>query len=261
MRKFRSILNLMIVAATFLCFSASEINANNNITNAPTVKEQLDKATKDGKAVFLLITGNGATGIDNAKKIANDAKALYSKSVVVILNKDESANSELVTKYGIARVQVPFMLVLSPKGFAVAGYPASQATADALAKAVPSAKQDEVLFAVSEKRPVFIIVSKKGLKDKATILANCKMACSKIPSKPIIVELDVNDTKETAFLKQIGVTSITDKTITIVANGSGQITGRYEGITIEATLTSSACKAGGCSPGGCGSNKSCGPKK
>jgi len=87
------------------------------------------------------------------------------------------------------------------------------------------------------------------------------MACSKIPSKPIIVELDVNDTKETAFLKQIGVTSITDKTITIVANGSGQITGRYEGITIEATLTSSACKAGGCSPGGCGSNKSCGPKK
>jgi hypothetical protein len=254
---------LFYIAITSQNIFSKSIIPDNKVTKVVSVfsvKQQLEQAKKEGKAVFLIITGSGATGVDNAKKIADEAKTKFAKSLVITLNKDETVNSELVTKFGIATVQVPFILVLSPNGIAVAGFQLAQATSDALVKAIPSPKQDEVLFAVSEKKPVFIIVSKKGLKDKAAITSNCKAACSKIASKPTIIEIDVTDAKEANFLKQIGVTSITDKTVTVVANAAGQITGKYEGITLETTLVTSACKAGGgCCPGGSG--KGCGPKK
>ena len=258
--------HLSVGIAVFL-IAAFTLNSNANVSSynknvlVPSVKEQLEKAKKDGKAVFLIITGTGATGIDNATKIAKDAKAKYSKSEIITLNKDEAANSELVKKYSIAYIPAPFFLVISPKGVAVAGFNIAQATADLLIKAIPSPKQDEVLLAISEKKPVFIIVSKKGLTDKANVVKNCKAASAKIASKPAVVEIDFNDAKETAFLKQMGVTTIGDKTIIIVSNASGQIADRYEGITEETPLITSAnkvIKSGGCCPNG--SANGCGKK-
>ncbi|MCK9613556.1 MAG: hypothetical protein M0R16_11800 [Bacteroidales bacterium] len=257
---------LFIAASTYDGHAKSFAKYNNSNTSMPvlSVKEQLDKAKKEGKSVFLVITGTGATGVDKALTIANGAKAKVPKSVVIQMNKDDAANSDLVTKFGIGFVQVPFILVLSPRGIAVAGFPALQATADLLVQSIPSPKKEEVLLAVSEKRPVFIVVSKKGLTDKTTVLANCKATSTKMPNKPSVVEFDFNDSKETDFLKQIGVTAINDKTITVVANASGQITDKYEGIVLETALTSSAnkvIKTGGCAPGACGGKSSCGPVK
>jgi len=221
----------------------------------------VDKARKEGKAVFLVITGTGAAGLDKAITIATEASSKVSKSVLIQIDRNDKQNSDLVTKLGIANVPVPFIMVISRKGVAAGGYPATQATPDLLVKAVPSPKQDEVLLAISVKKPVFIVVSKKGLTDKTTILANCKSASSKITSKAVVVEFDMNDTKEADFLKQIGVTSIKDKTITVVVNASGQLTDKFEGIALESVLMTSAgkvIKSSGCCPGSCGSKKGCG---
>lgn len=255
-------LTLIIVAGISINLQAKSLRHVENNVPVLSVKEQLAQAKKDGKAVFLLITGTGATGVDAATKTANDAKAKYAKSVVITINKDDAANSEVVAKLGIASVPLPFFLVISPKGMAVAGYTVAQATADLLVKAIPSPKQDEVLLAISEKKPVFIVVSKKGLTDKTTSIANCKSASAKVASKPAVVEFDINDSKETAFLKQMGVTTVGEKTITVVANASGQITDRYEGPALETALIASAnkvIKSGGCCPGG--STNGCAPKK
>ncbi len=97
------------------------------------------------------------------------------------------------------------------------------------------------------------MVSKKGLSDKTAIINTCKTASANILSKPVIIEIDFNDTKETAFLKQIGVESINDKTKTVAVNALGQITAVYEG-TMSASILQIAAtktvKSGGCCPGG-----------
>ncbi|MCX6256381.1 MAG: hypothetical protein NTW49_00530 [Bacteroidia bacterium] len=222
----------------------------------------LEKAKKDGKTVFLVITGTGATDVDKANKLAKDVSAKVPKSTVLTLNRDEAANSGLVTKFGIANVAVPFIFIISHNGIPVGGYPYLQATTDNLIKAVPSPVQDQVLLALSEKKPVFIIVSKKGFTDKAKLVANCKTASSKIATKPSVVEVDYSDPKEANFLSQIGVTSITDKSKTVVVGAAGKITDTFEGEVDVAKLTASATKvikSGGCCPGG--SSSGCGKKK
>jgi len=266
--KISTILLSVCIIAHFIAMptlSAKTFAKNNNsIAKASllTVQEQLDKAKKDGKSVFLVITANKTVGVDKAVTIAKGANAKVAKSVVIQMNRDEAANSNLVTKFGIAFVEAPFILVISPKGITVAGYPASTATSDMLVQAIPSPKKETVLLAVAEKRPVFVVISKKGLTDKATVLANCKAVSAKMPNKPSVVEFDISDSKESEFLKQLGVTAVNDKTITVVANSSGQITDKYEGIALETALITSAnkvIKTGGCCPGG--STSGCGPKK
>jgi uncharacterized membrane protein len=226
------------------------------------VEKQMNQAKKKGKAVFVLITGTGVVGVDKATQIANEAKAKYAKSEVVIINKDDAVNSELVAKYGIGKVNVPFFLVVSPKGIPVAGFMLSQATPEVLVNAVPSPKQDEVFISFSEKKPVFIVISKKGFADKSTVVENCKSASSKITSKPYVVQIDFEDTKESAFLKKLKVTAINGKTITLVLNATGQVNDQFEGIVLETSLIASAnkvAKRGGCCPSG--SKSGCGGPK
>lgn len=247
---------ITLILSTFL------IASGNIRANSFSASDEIAKATKAGKAVFLVITGTGVTDVAKAEKIAKDASLKVKNSVVVKMNKDEAANAAIVTKYGIAGVTAPFLLVISPKGVATGGFDPAQATADQLVKAIPSPKQDEALWALNEKRPVFIIVSKTGLTDKKTILTDCKTASSKITSKPVVIEIDVDDAKESAFLKQIGVPTLNGKTKVVVANGSGQITATYEGAVNATDLTTSAnktVKAGGCCPGGA-SKSGCGKK-
>jgi len=269
---------LSILAVAFLMVSFSScgnVNSNSNVPEMKTaenvvvnsdetlagntVSTELEKAKKSGKAVFIVITGKNAVNLEKAIKTAMDAKNKVSRSEMIQLDKDDAVNSSLVTKLGVANVTLPFILVISPKGIPVAGYPSAQATADLLIKSVPSPKQDEVLFAISEKKAVFMVISKKGLSDKSAIIANCKSASAKIASRPAVIEFDFNDAKETAFLKQIGVTSLKEKTKTVVINASGQIADTYDGIVLENMLAASAnkvIKSSGCAPGACGSGKS-----
>jgi len=237
------------------------VNLYGRTVTPGTVKDELDKAKKAGNAVFLVITGTGATGVDELVTIANDANKKVKKSAVIKLDRDDVANSDLVTKFGVAGVQLPFVLILSPKGYAVGGFPAANATADNLVNLIPSPKYDLVLDALNNKKPVFVVASKKSFTDKATAVATCKSAVDKVPSKPIIVEIDMDDANEATFLKQIGVNTVATSTVTVVINTAGNITGNYTGATDAQTLATSATKVVKSCCGG-GSSKGCGsPKK
>ena len=234
-----------------------------SLSSVGQVKSDIENQNKKGNAVFLVITDKAAVGVENAVKVANTAKSKAPNSAVIQLNRDNAANSDLVKEYTAANLPVPFILVISSKGNVAGGYPADNLDADLLVQTIPSPKQDEAIAALDASKPCFFIVSKQGFTDKNTVLANCKTASSKIASTPSIIEIDFDDSRETAFLKRIGVEKINDKTITIVANASGQITGNFEGSTDVTKLTNAANtvpKSGGCCPGGSGS-KGCAPKK
>jgi len=273
LRQFKLIFGLFVITPLISCGHTNPTNASTtaksntpvieaNTKNSPAINSgttdaELDKAKKDGKAVFLIITGTG-TNINSAVTIAKEANDKLKKSVVVQLNRDDVANSSLVKKFGVASVTLPFILVISPKGVPVEGIPLDKATSDKLVKSVPSPKQDDVLFAVNEKKPVFIVVSKKTFTDKKTIVANCKAAISKAASNAAIVEIDFDDANEKAFLTQIGVSSpVNDKSVTVVINASGQITDTFTDTpTVEKLVAAvnKVTKTGGC----CSHGKKCG---
>jgi hypothetical protein len=98
--------------------SAMETLVNDDIP-PPVTMEMLDHARAEGKAVFLVITGTGAGNIGNAAAIANDAHAMAPNSEVFLVNKDDAANGDLVAKFGMAHIPLPFLLVVSPKGNAL----------------------------------------------------------------------------------------------------------------------------------------------
>ena len=276
LKKIKLIMGMLVLTPLISCSNSNSSNASNAENNttgagtsatATTAKESsataaaLGKAKKEGNAVFLVITGTGATTIKSAVDVANEAKTLVKKSVVVQMNRDDAANSALVAEFGVGTVAVPFILVISHNGVPVAGLPSNQATGGMLMKSVPSPKQDDVLLAINQKKPVIIVVSKKSFTDKATILENCKTATTKLTSKPVTVEIDMNDVNEKAFLTQVNAaTSTNGKSITIVISAAGQINETFtETPTAEKIITAvkKVAKSGGCAPGACGSNKKC----
>ncbi len=273
MKKFKCITVALLMLSFTSCGNANTSNKSSdegvsnktdeqskslNLTSDP--KADLEKAQKAGNVVFLVITGTGATGLDNIINIANQANKKVKKSVVIQLNKDDNANSKLVTKYGIAGVAVPFVLVISSKGYAVGGLAAGQATADALVKLVPSPKYDEVLVAINSKNPVFVVASKKTFTDKAAVMANCKAAAKKLANNaPVIIEVDMSDANETAFLTQIGVDMSSANTATVVITSGGNVSGNYIGVTDVQKLADAAVKVvKSCCPSG--SSSGCGKK-
>jgi hypothetical protein len=236
-----------------------EKSTENVISGTGTIKTALDKAKSEGKAVFLVITSNASTGNEGAVTKANEANKLVKKSTVIQINKDETANSDVVASLGIAGVPAPFILVISPKGIATGGYAAANTTADMLVKLIPSPKNDEVLLALSLKKPVFIVASKSSFTDKLGAVTNCKTAAAQLTNPAAIVEIDMADTKEAAFMKQLGINTLSTTSVTIVVNSTGNVTGNFTGVPTTSSLTTAANKVvKSCCPSG--SSSGCGTK-
>jgi hypothetical protein len=269
-----ALLFITLTLSTYGCSSGNGSSGGNSVqsddksngdqgTSVNGVKEDLEKAKKAGNAVFLVITGTGATGVTELLNVANEANKKVKKSTVIQMDKDDAANSDLVTKFGVAGVAVPFVLVISPKGFAVRGFPAVQATPDGLVKSIPSPKYDEILLAINSKKPAFVVAYKQTFADKTGVIAVCKKAVAKVKSTPVIVEIDMDDTNEAGFLSQIGVNTESTTTVIVVINAGGNITGSFTGPVEAQALADAAVKVvKSCCPGGSssGCNKPC-PKK
>ncbi|MCX6234467.1 MAG: hypothetical protein NT175_07035 [Bacteroidetes bacterium] len=231
------------------------LNLTETIISA--VQSELDKARNEGKVVFLVVTGAVAADNEKAIAVAVQANKLKNNSAVIKMNRDDQANKDLVSKFGIAGVAPPLILVISPGGVAVGGYQLDNATAENLLKLLPSPKKDEVLVAINNKMPVFVIVSKKSFTDQVKSLESCKSALTQMGNNAKIVQMDLDDSKEMEFINQLGVNTVSATTATVVINTAGQITGTYYGPADATILANSAKKVmSGCCPGS--SKKSCG---
>jgi hypothetical protein len=241
----------MILAAMFiLCMSNS---------NA-TVKSEIENANKAGNSVFLVVTDAQVTGTDKALEIANKAHENYSKSNVIIMNRTEAANQELVTKYQLSGAPLPLILVVATNGLVAGGYNLEQATPELLVKAVPSPKKADVMKALSEGKSVFMVVSSKSMK-KSDLVSTCQKACTEMENNAKIIEVDQDDAMEKTFLSELNVSPSITEPQTYVINSKGQVMGNFSSDVNSTTLVATAKKVsgGGCCP--IGSGKSCGPTK
>ena len=223
-----------------------------------SVQSDIEKANKEGKTVFLVVTKPGVTGAEKAVSIAKQANKKVSKSTVIEMNRADSTNSQLVSKYGLAGAPLPLILVVASNGVAAGGLPAARATIESLVNMIPSPKKAEVLQALSEKKAVFVVSSRKSMADQAKVFDTCKAACSQMKNNAVFIPIDMDDKKENPFLSQLKVNALSTEPVTAVINTQKQITGSFNGpVEVKKLVDAAAKKAGGCCPGG--SKKGCGP--
>jgi len=217
------------------------------------VHVELDNAKKTGKALFIVVTGKGAIGTDKALTIAKSANVIYKNAVVVQMNRDEFVNAQLVKKWQLESAPLPLILVVSRKGFPTGGYVLDQANAENVAALVPTPKLENVNEAIASGKPAFIVFTKKSMLDRTKVLKICQNAVSKLNNNAVIVEVDMDDSKEANFIKQLQVDKSSKVSLTLVINKQGQLAGTSPTEPDAKNLAAAAIAvvSGGCGPG-CG---------
>jgi len=228
--------------------------------SAATPQEALITAEKKGKVALVLVTEPNVQDLEKARTTIQESAKRIKGSVTIELDRKDAANSALVTKYGLAGAPVPLILVFAPTGVIAGGVPSAQASPEGIVKMVPSPKKSVVLKEITSGKAVLVVAGKKSMKDQVKAMEKCAAACNQIQGKATTVQVDMDDPKEAAFLKDLKVDMASKDPITIVINPQGQLTGTFAGTADTAALIAAATKkAGGCCASGSG--KTCGPPK
>lgn len=224
-----------------------------------TVNQSLDKAKSEGKAVFVVVTGTGVPDTDKATQIAKGATTIYKNAVIVQMNRDDASNAKLVAEWRLAGAPLPLILVLSSKGLPTGGYVLNDATAENIAALVPSPKLESVYDAIGSGKNAIVVFSKKTFTDREEVLKSCKDAITMLNKEGVLIEVDMDDSKETNFMNQLRIDKSTTKAcLTLVINKKGQVAGTSTTVPVAAKLVAAAnapVKSGcgpGCGPAGCG---------
>lgn len=228
-------------------------------SGSSAISGELEKAKADGKAVFVVVTGNGSADTEKAVSIAEGAKSIYKNAEVVEMNRDDAANAELVNEWRLTGAPVPLILVLSSKGQLTGGRLLTQATAENVAELVPSPKLETVYSAIANNKHAIVVFTKDSFSDKPETLKSCKEAVTMLENHAVLVEVDMNDSKESSFMKQLRINeATTTASVTLVINNQGQVAGTSTTIPDAKKLATAALTPvrGGCGPGcgpaGCG---------
>jgi hypothetical protein len=224
--------------------------------------KDLEKAAQKGQVAFVLVT-DGAVDVSKAKATIQSVTTRNKKSVMVELDRSDPANSGIVTKYRLATIPIPMVLVFNPSGAISGAIQPERATPEALAKMIPSPKKAEIIKALSEGNAVFITAYRKNMKSVESINSTCAMACQQMAGKSVQVKIDMDDPEEASFLTEMKVNMASTEPVTVVANPQGQIAGTYTGeMQVTELVTSATKKIGGCCPKTVSKpDASCGPTK
>lgn len=240
----------ILVMCLFLALSAGLLMA--------TTSGDLEKATKRGKIVFLLVTEAGGANNAEARQMAEAASMQVKKSAVIELDRSDITNSELVTKYRLAGAPLPLIMILAGNGAIAGGIQVANTNAEQLVKMVPTEKKAEVLKALQSGQSVLVTASSKRMPKESKVTSACAAACGQMAGKCAAVQVDLEDTDELSFLNELKISPEATEPVTVVINAQGQVTGSFQGAVEVGNLVQAASKkAGGC----CSGKSSCGPLK
>lgn len=224
----------------------------------PSTAEEIAAAKSSGKLAFLIVFEPNIPALAELEKTVATARAKVPNSVVIKLDRSNSENEALNTRYQLAGAPLPLVLVISPKGYVVGGLLAQQATPETLVAMVPSPKLEEINGFVIAKKPVFVVFSKKSFTDRTEVVTICKDAVKKLKGDAAIVEVDMDDNREESLMNNLRINRSATSSTTIVVNTQGQVAGTsITSIPDAAKLATAATapvKAGcgpGCGPAGC----------
>ena len=221
----------------------------------------LAEITSSGNTAFVVVTDSTAGQIEQAKALVRDARRQVPQSVMVILDRSAAENADFVAQYRLQTAPVPLILVAVKGGVIVASVAAEKASTDMLVKTIPSPKKLEVIKALQERKSIFILAHKEGMRSTDEISDRCTKACQQMGNKSVLVKVDMDDKAEAEFLSLLKINRAAAEPVTVVANAQGQITSTYNGlVNVEELMQATTRSAGGCCPRSVtGGGKKCGP--
>ena len=217
--------------------------------------KEIEAAKKSGKCIYLIVTDKNATGTDDLVKMAENAQKTAKKTSIIKIDRDDKANESLINKYRLAGIPLPVVLVIAPNGVVSGSLTSKDASIEKLISYLPTSKQAEVLLGFENGKAALIICTKKNLKDKDILSAECDKAIKELGNKALKVIIDVENKDEKNFLDLIKP-DLT-KTTVLIFNGKGQYISTLETTAKSADIVAAINKkAGGCCPSG--SKSGCG---
>lgn len=228
------------------------------------VNKDIETAKKSGKCIYLVVTDKNAKGTDDLVKLAESAQKTVKKTSVIKVDRDDKANESIISKYRLAGIPLPIILVIAPNGVVSGSLSKQDATTEKLIKFLPTPKQAEILQGFENGKAALIICTKKAFKDKAVLSIECDKAIKSIDNKALKVLIDIDSKEEKNFLELIKPDL--NKTTVLVFNGKGQFSSTLESNAKSDEIVKAINKKiGGCCPGGsksgCGTNKASGCDK
>ena len=247
-----------------------DINNSNNqeiketeAKNKPDVsgaKAKIDAAKENGKAAFVVVSDSETPDADvkKALDIAREANTIHKKAEVIQLLRDDQSNASLVKEWQLKGVPMPLIAVMSSSGKVIGGQFLSQATAENIVAMVPSPKLETVYGALDQGKHAIVVFTKKSFSNRDAVLEECRKAVSLLDNEAVLVEVDMNDEKETSFMKQVRLDKNSAKEpVTFVINKQGQVAGTATSIPDAEKLVSAANTPvqGGCAGGPMGCSR------
>jgi hypothetical protein len=251
MKKISSIVILLLAftacnVTTNTNHKESAIAATTNVAQPSSsglpVQAQLDEAKRNGKVAFFVLMSNDTTGNNRAVEIADKVNKEVGNSVVIRVNRDDTANAAVVEKWQLSSIPTPAIFIISAKGIPVTSFSLEEANESAIIKDIPSPKMDEAYVALDEKKPVFVLVSRSTSVYREKILANCKSAIEQLKIKAALIEVDQDDNKEKTLLDNFKISPSSNTPTVIVLNADGETTGSFTGTVTTKQLIAAATK-------------------
>jgi len=265
-------LSLIVVTACSNSRSADEQDNNNSenqevketgAKSDPDVsgaKAKIEAAREEGKAAFVVVSDSETPEgeVEKALGIAQEANTIHEKAEVIQLVRDDEANASLVQEWQLNGVPMPLIVVMSSSGRVTGGQFLSQATAENVAAMVPSPKLKTVYEALDEGKHTIVTFTKQSFSNRDAVIEECRKAVSLLDNEAVLVEVDMNDEKETSFMKQVRLDKNSAKEpVTFVINKQGQVAGTATSIPDAEKLVSAANTPvqGGCAGGPMGCSR------
>jgi hypothetical protein len=220
----------------------------------PSAPERLAQAKEAGWTTFLLVTEPRARMVADLRAAAQDAQRRTEKSIVVELDRSDTANKEIVKRYGLAGPRLPIVLVIAGNGAPAGCVAPAPKAAERLVGLVPTPCKAATLLALFEKKAAFVVVGRpKKMPEHAAVVAACGAAVKQLENKAVVVTVDLDDKAEKAFLDVLGADRKATGVATHVYGLQGTKTGVLKGGLRPADLVKAAKQKAECCPGGkCG---------
>jgi len=229
--------------------------------NQKSAMDLMEQAAKDNKYLFGFFWKSDDEKTAAMKKVFEDAVAKVSERAnTAIVRVTDSAEREIVKKFGLDRAPMPLALAIAPNGAVMGGFP-GEFTEEALVNAFGSRSTEKCMKSLQDGKLVFLCVQNDSTELNAEALQGVQefKALAQYASFTEIVKLNPADAAEASFLSDLKIDPQTKVAVTAFLAPPGVVIAEFEGATQKDQLVStllqanSACGPGGsCGPSGCG---------
>ena len=251
------IVSLVITALLFTVVACTAAKEKTEAKISPA-EAAIQAAAKQNLYIFAIFFKQND---EASTKMLEEAKKLQaqhsSRANFISIDITDTANKELMTRYGVDRAPIPLTLVIAPNGAVTAGYPNKINKTD-LSEAFVSNGMAAVLKILQGGKLAVICVQNSNTKlNKESLavaegLGNDAMFRNAIE----IVKIDPSDASEAKLIQSCRVDTKSQNAQLVIIAPPGRIVGTFDGTatteTIIAALTKAFSGGGGCAPGGCG---------